>query len=315
MEKKRKAKLITTLSLTVIVMAVMTGVVAASSPCLKYTIDGDLSDWGVDLTGDWSVNATWLPNAGVEFIVEDNVDPRWAGYANGVHIQGTGCSYTRYYEDKIYCTNFGKDMVEPIGGELFDLEAKYLDEDNDYVYIAIVTSEAPDARGEAAPGDLAMDLDANGATGKFGYEYGIKIGTKTGLSQWDIGYLPNWTVPSVCEENRPAIFGDYLLGGKNNGTVNGAYVQNISCNLNTGEDNGKPNYVIEMAIPKVNVGMAGKNLTDPPLPKMIRIGDNCGNDHIDNPIPEFLTIAIPVGAILSLIYVHRRKRQGKGREE
>lgn len=318
MEKKRKAKLITTLSLTVIVLAIMT----TSAAAMKYTIDGDLSDWGVNLTGDWSVNETWLPCPGhnsVEFKVEDNRDPRYplsGGGGTGVHIQGAGCSYSHYDEDMIWCTHYGRWMVEPIGGEPYDLEAKYLDEDGDYIYIAIVTSLDPDeTASDKMPGDLALNLDANGVTGSFGYEYGVKLGTTSAIAQWDIGYLPNFTVPFYCEENKPAIFDDYLMGGHNNGTVSGAYVQNTSCNLNTGLDNGYPNYVIEMAIPKAKVGMAGKNLADPPSPKMIRIGNNCGNDHIDNPIPEFLTIAIPVGAILGLIYVHRRKRQGKGREE
>lgn len=304
-----RRRVVTTLSLVVVMLVIMT----ASAAAMKYTIDGDLSDWGVDLTGDWSVNATWLPCPGhdsVEFKVEDNRDPRYPGYGTGVHIQGTGCSYSRNYEDKIWCTHYDAWMVEPIGGEPYDLEAKYLDEDEDYIYIAIVTSLDPDeTAGDKKPGDLALNLDANGATGNFGYEYGVKLGTETGLAQWDIGYLPNFTVPYYCEENRPAIFYDYLMGGYKNGTVSGAYVQNTSCNLSTGLDNGYPNYVIEMAIPKVNVGMAGKNLADQPSPKMIRIGDNCGNDHIDNPIPEFLTIAIPVGMILGLFYVHRKKLQ------
>jgi len=303
MEEKRKAKLIMTLLLTVIVLAVMT----TSAAALNYTIDGDPSDWGIDiLTGNWSLNDTWVPNDGVEFVVEDNVDPRWAGYAHGVHIKGVGSNYTRYYEDKVWSSHYNASVVEPLGGEPWDLEAKYLDEDDRYIYVLIVTSLAPDAKGDSAPGDLALNLDGNSSTGEYGYEYGVKLGTNTGLSQGDIGYLPDWEVPKYIPENRPSVFKGYLSGGDKNGTATVVYKQ-IPV-----DDYGHHNYVIEMAIPKDKVGMAGKSLKDPPT-KTIHICDACGNEHIDNSIPEFLTIVIPVGAILGLIYVHRRKWRGKGR--
>jgi len=299
-----------TLSLTVIALAVMT----TSAAALKYNIDGDLSDWGVDLTGNWSVNETWLPCPGhdsVEFIVEDNVDPRWDGYAHGVHIQGTGCSYTRYYEDMVYCTHYGKYMTEPIGGEYYDIEAKYFDEDSDYIYIAMVTSMAPDGGGNFEPGDFAMNLDADTSTGEYGYEYGVALHTSGGVQQWNITYLPDWAEPEYCQENAPGKILGLEPGGYWNGTVIGAYFRNATY---PPDDQGKPNWVIEMAIPKDKVGMAGKNLIDQPYPKRLYACDTCGNDTIDNPIPEFLTIVIPVGAILGLIYVHRRKWRGKGRE-
>lgn len=308
MEKKRKAKLITTLSLTVIVLAIMTTSAAA------YAIDGDLSDWGVDLTGDWSLNETWLPNTGVEFIVEDNVDPQWTGYAYGVHIKGytpTYPSYEPYSEPKVKIPPpYNVWVAEPYGGEKYDIEAKYFDQDSNYIYIAIVTSVPPDAEGVDAPGDLGLDLDADLNTGEWGYEYGVKLGTKTDLTQWDIGYLPDWEKGYVIPENSPGVFKGYEPGGSYKGMATGKYVQNTTCNVGTGLDQGKPNYVIEMAIPKTAVGVTG-----PLTEGMIHLCDACGNDKIDNPIPEFLTIAIPVGAILGLIYVHRRKRQGKGREE
>jgi len=321
MGERRKAELIMTLSLTVIALAVMT----TSAAALKYTIDGDLSDWGVDLTGDWSVNETWLPCPGhdsVEFIVEDNVDPEWGGYAHGVHIQGTGCSYTRYYENKVYCTHYEKYMTEPIGGEPYDIEAKYLDEDDDYIYVAIVTSMDPNGSGNLEPIDFAMNLDGDDSTGEYGYEYGVKLHTSDGIPQWGIYYLPDWEEPYYCEENRPGKM--VGTGGGKTGTANGTYVQCTSCNLGesctfsghsyTGCDHGVPNYVVEMAIPKSAVNMTGKNLIEPPFPKSLWTCDTCGNDTIDNPIPEFLTIVIPVLAILGLIYVHRRKWRGKGRE-
>jgi len=192
-------------------------------------MDGNASDWGIDiLTGDWSVNETCVPDDGVEFIVEDIVRHRDGGL-----------------------------VAEPYRGEEYDLEAKYLEEDDEHIYILIMTSLAPDATGDSAPGDLALDLDGNSSTGEYGYEYGVKLGTNTGLSQWEIGYLPNWTEPYYVPENRPSVFKGYLPDGHGNGTATGAYVD-----IHV-EDNGKPNYGVEMAIHKDKVGMAGKSLKDP----------------------------------------------------
>jgi hypothetical protein len=70
-----------------------------------------------------------------------------------------------------------------------------------------------------------------------------------------------------------------------------------------------PNYVIEGAIPASYLGNPSS-------------GDLtgycwCYNDVIELPkvnfeIPEFATIAIPVGMILGLFYLFRRKRKSKG---
>jgi len=316
MGEKRKAELIMTLSLTVIALAVMT----TSAAALRYNIDGDLSDWGVDLTGNWSVNDTWVPNDGVEFNVENNYDPNTPTYAwnyndtqdprsQGVHIKGVAPNYTVYDEPVVWCPGLKRYVAEPYQGEKYDLEAKYLDQDDEYIYVAIVTSVPPDAEGVDAPGDLALDLDGNESTGKWGYEYGVKLGTKTGLTQWEIGYLPDWIEPYVIPDNRPGIFEGYQSGGGKTGDAIGAYVAGPTCTAGPFMDIGKPTYIIEMAIPKSAVNVSG-TLTQ----GMIHIADACGNDHKDNPIPEFLTIVIPVGAILGLIYVHRRKWRGKGRE-
>jgi len=307
------------LSLTMIAIAL---IAVPSALALKYTIDGNLSDWGVNLTGDWSVNETWLPCPGhdsVEFIVEDNADPRWDATYNGVHIWGTGCNYTRYYENKVYCTYYGE-VAEPIGGEPYDIEAKYLDEDENYIYVAIVTSMNPNGSGNFEPIDFAMNLDGNDSTGEYGYEYGVKLHTSNGIPQWDIYYLPNWTEPQYCPENRPGKMVGVLPGGNKTGTAIGKYVQCPSCNLGepctfygnsyTGCDHGVPNYVVEMAIPKSAVGMTGKNLTKPPFPMALWTCDTCGNDKIKNSIPEFLTVVIPAAALICFVFFIHRRRWG-----
>ena len=303
MEKKRKAKLITTLSLTVIVLAIMT-----TSAAAMYTIDGDLSDWGVDVaTGDWSSDDTWLPNDGVEYRVEDNNDVDHVGlhgyYCSGVHIKGTSPGKEDYDEGLVNHVVWGW-IPEPTGGEAYDIEAIYFDKDDDYLYFAIVQSMKEDGEWSYAPGDLALNLDREDTTGEYGYEYGVRIGSwnyEAGINQWDLYGNAEWKPPGSVPDNAPARVG----GGTfiTNLGATAAYVDlGISDPDCLDEYKRKPNYVVELAIPRSDVGSpASPHLYDAYL------SSQCGNDHIT--VPEFLTIAIPVGAILGLIYVHRRKRQ------
>ncbi len=311
------------LSLTVIAIAL---IAVPSALALKYNIDGDLSDWGVNLTGNWSLNETWVPKEGIEFVVEDNNDPHHVRYAAGVHIKGVGSHYEYYYERMVNCS--GSPMVEPIGGEPYDIEAKYFDEDDNYIYVAIVTSMAPSnwPGGDLQPGDFAMNLDGDESTGEYGYEYGVKLfydPMTSEIEQWNISYLPDWAEPTACPENAPGKMVGLLPGGRWVGKAIGKYVQCPSCNLGesctfrgnsyTGCDHGVPNYVVEMAIPKSAVGMTGKNLTEPPFPKSMWTCDTCGNDRIDNPIPEFLTVVIPAAALICFVFFIHRRRWGGGK--
>jgi hypothetical protein len=283
------------------------GMVSAVPPvCSKHTVDGNLADWGLDLTGDWSQNATWLPNAGIQFTVEDNYNPSMAGpnHPGGVHIKGIGSSYVTYAEPKVMHKD-GYLVEEPFGHENFDLEAFYLDEDSDCIYVAVVTSEPPTALGDAAPADLAMNLDRNLGTGEYGYEYGVKLGTKTGLTQFGLYSTPDWSVPGYVPDNRP----DLILSGQYIGQVIGAYV-------NAGiQDRSYDNYVIELAIPKSMIGQAG--LTAPVANNValaqgqFHLTENCGNDHI--PAPEFPFILVPLAitAIAPVLGYYISKRQSK----
>jgi hypothetical protein len=270
--------------------------------CDKYNIDGDLSDWGVDLTGNWSLNETWLPKEGVEFVIEDNRDPRY-GDVTGVHIKGKGSSYTTYYEPKAMHKD-GFLVVEPLGGEKWDLEAIYRDYDSNCLYFAVVTSLPPDGKGDLAPGDLALDVDRNASTGKYGYEYGVKLGSNTGLSQWEIGYLPDWKEPTYVVGNRPALFSSYLAGGGKVGEAVGVY-KDIGITdpaSGTGEWEPVTNYVIEVAIPLSAIG-------NPAYPAAVRhhLADGCGNDSIR--IPEFFTVAIPLVMLFGTVTLLYRRRQ------
>jgi len=253
----------------------------SANNCNKYVIDGDLSDWGLDLTQDWSVNGTWLPNSGVYFIVEDNKDPRYGVSPVGVHIKGVGSSYSAYEEPKVKLRN-GAEVIEPYGGEEYDIEAIYLDQNDSHIFVAIITSLPANGIGALKPHDLALDLDRNPNTGEYGYEYGIKLGTSEGsLYQFGIYKDIDWGAGYLVPLNRPTV----ILSGVKVGDATGAYVDSgIS-------DNGYTNYIIELAIPKSAVGNPGHvSIYD------LYLSEFCGNDSI--PTPEF-PIVISIAVLLA----------------
>ncbi|MEQ8192621.1 MAG: hypothetical protein ABRQ39_31945 [Candidatus Eremiobacterota bacterium] len=273
-------------------------------PALGFTptIDADLSEWGLSklLTDDWAINETWLPMNGISFIVEDNKDPRW-GTPSGVHITGTGAVFNAFYEDKVM-TRKGGPFPEPIGGEPYDLEAFYLGEDTTTVYVAVVTSVDPSLRGQYLPGDLAINADWNSGTGEFGYEYGIVFGEEGIYPQGTIVYLPDWEGKGdVIPPNVDVVIG--VLPGGSISAVPASIAYNN--NWMTITDNGKPNYVIEVGIPKNTIGMNGVS----PHLKQFRISENCINDSII--IPEFPTLAVSISMILGLLFCISHIKQRK----
>jgi hypothetical protein len=282
--------------LVAIVVSLLVVTITANSgaavTCGKYTVDGSIADWGVDLSQDWSQNSTWLPNAGITFIAEDNRDPVHGELPFGVHIRGIGSWYVPYEEPQILHRD-GYYVTEPYGGEKYDMEAMYVDQDASCIYVAIVTSELPTGEGDLMPGDLALNTDNDLSTGEYGYEYGVKLGQNY-LTQFDIYSMPDWEASFYFPLVRPTIF---KSGSSKVGSATGAYVDS---GIN---DNGLTNYVIEVAIPKSDVG-------DPEDVGMnnLHIADQCGNDYI--PAPEFVFAAIPVAIIgIVLVFAHRSAKK------
>lgn len=268
---------------------------ASANNCGKYGIDGDLSDWGLDLNQDWSENSTWLPNSGVYFVVEDNFDPRYGVSPMGVHIRGVGSYYSTYEEPKVQHRD-GSWVIEPYGSDYYDIEAMYFDQDDGCIYIAVVTGENPDAEGDARPGDLALNLDGDSSTGEYGYEYGIKLGTKTGLEQFGIYSNPDWQEPFYIPMNRPSV----LLSGTKVGDASGVYVDSGIY------DNGKTNYIIELAIPKDKVGNPGYVSI-----YNLHLSEGCGNEHV--PGASEFPIAISIALLLAspaFAYLIVKKKRG-----
>jgi len=264
------------------------------------TIDGDLSDWGLSklATNSWKFNDTWLPDPAtstianaVDFIIEDNHDPRW-GAPDGVHIRGRTSSYMPYLEPKVQHAD-GNWYAEPVGGEYFDIEALYLYQDATDIYLAVVTSGDPSQGGGLRPGDLALNLDNDLSTGEFGYEYGVFISSLGHYPQGTILYHPHWEgtgaiIPPNTDIIVPPDFADTAVVGYADISYSNSWMTTIDNNYEP-----LPNWVIEMKIPKSDVGVMGNiNMGN------LRYADNCLNDHIF--IPEFPTFALLIGMIFGL---------------
>ncbi len=108
------------------------GVTAAFA--LTVTVDGNLSDWGLDTSG---------------FGVNDN---DWDPHISGVYVG---------QEDKVYNDS---GLVGPgYGGQKYDIEAILVTSDATNLYIAIASGFPPFNNGSYDPGDIAIDLGADGS--------------------------------------------------------------------------------------------------------------------------------------------------------
>jgi len=307
---------------SVVLLVILTFMVFAVSAvsALAITADGNLDDWGLHaLSGpasDWNNNNTWIPtNPGVEFVVQDNDNPLHSAYPGfygpGVHITGTANSWKFYDQPLGILASDGQLVNVPWGGEPYNVKALYLAQDNDNVYVAIVSSMPQDGLfGNASghdnePADLAMHFSSN-PSAKLGYEYGIKLGSQKNVGNYnpgDIVFLPNWqsqgyilpAAPNLMES--PALPGGGVVGHAQF-AYTGSWIDHV--------DQGSPQHVIEIAFPKSVAGLTGQNVA---LSNFL-ITQGCENDRIF--VPEFPTIAVSVGAILGMIFVvYSVRRKGE----
>ena len=279
-------------------LAMITVPAMATPPPGGYTIDGNLSDWGVDPGSDWDSNTAKLQ------IEED--------------YHGSG---------------------DNPGDERCDIEAMYIDEDENgpWVYFAIVTStpengfphpHAPsDPQKWIIPGDLALDLNppdgrlnSEDSDGRYGFEYGVKLTshnyTEVGKGtpvQGHIGSVfkdPVWVKVTTYHAQNNAKFSNMVQGSGRSVLKWGATDDDIAYVEDDWIDGGRPNYVIEMRIPKSALGISDQG----GLLNLLAT-QSCTNDIITtsfeySPIPEFATIAIPAVAVLGLfLFFNKRKHK------
>jgi len=276
---------------------------------VDISVDGDIDDWGLSKlkSDDWSNPSTWIPTKdGISFFVEDNQDPYNTGAINyndsytGVHIYGNK-TWQNIYREPLLVGN----RTEPYGGkdgkfgEMYDIEAMYITENNSYVFVLIIFSTGMRDDKPIYLADLAMDFTPGGG---YGYEYGVNLyrdGNENG-DKYGIYYISSdsgWSVPTSFQENKPAEIVDF--SDKRGEAI-------VEYGVLNKYDFGENNWVVEIAIPKAVIG--NPDLPDDPeqVIKKFWISEECGNDAGPS-IPEFITILIPVGLIVGTLYFLRRK--------
>ena len=260
---KNQLKAICSKASVIFVATVIFAATASAVPTPIYTVDGNLSDWGV------SPFVSWSPSSPEVVWDEDN-------------YTGSG--------------------AYPNGGEAFDVEALYAEVDSDYLYLALVFSMpqagVDDPYGRPIhyfPGDIALDLDNDGSTGEYGYEFGL--GLNSG-NEGEIFGMPDWSLPNGSvgfPENTPStiesgtFLADALFAYTNAGDLEG---------------NGTDTYVVEAAILLSDIGVefgAGDSF-------LVHYTLDCGNDLIEveglitetSSIPEPSTV---MGIAMGLMFV------------
>lgn len=251
-----------------------------------YVIDGNLSDWHVDLGAASSAGYldSHLPSGGIDIdvITEDNVDASM--YSPYV---GPGYSYQN----------------------LFDAEAMYVDNDADNLYIAIVTglpragSDVPWNSTWFLPGDIGINtnplVDST-------YEYAIDVSSYDGVNataklynnaSWNPVYYSAYAAANPWTINPGSLsstYVDFVYG----------YVQNT-------------HYVLEAKIPLASLGLASAGSGSAVRSLDIHWTMQCGNDTLNlradvNPVaPEPGTmVLLLVGLASGAGRVCLRKKNG-----
>jgi len=224
---------------------------------IGYVIDGDVSDWGIDLFAASSKGYlnSHLPSGGldIDYITEDN-----AYNGGGWQYVGPGWTYQNY----------------------FDAEAIYFDNDQDYAYIAIIQG-LPSDGGTAPgnpwfyPGDIAIDVDGDSV-----FEYGLKVRGEDGFQQGYLYSVSGWKNVYYSQHN---IANPWVI---NAGTEKGAVSFVYSTEQNS-------HYVLEAAIPLDLLGLDANTAHS----LQIHWTQECGNDYLTlkadvNPVPEPATMLL-----------------------
>lgn len=244
-----------------------------------YIIDGFINDWGVDLFGSTAKGYldVHLPSGGldIDVITEDNAD-------NRVGWQKVGPGYT-------------------YGGNSFDAEAIYFDNDENYAYIAVV--QGLNIKGETAPdnpwllpGDIGIDADNDSSTGVNGYEYGLSI---TDSRLYNVCSWKNVIYPQFSASNPWKIDNGVDLG-----LIDFVY-----------SGNQNQHYVMEARVPLDRLGLSYGDILN------IHWTQECGNDTLilnadvnTVPVPEPSTFTLFFMSILGFLIRFSRRKYRRLRE-
>ena len=250
-----------------------------TSSAMAYTIDGNLSDWGVDPGTPGSED--WVPNPGIYYTVEDTttdyVGPGW-------------------------------------GGQKFDAEAMYLTWDSTTLYLALVTGFPNTGAGieqggtSYSAGDIAIDFGIDGT-----YEYGVEIGNHSASyahpnSWWgfsgDIGGVYKGITWKYSEwpgyEDVPLNMHYTVPQPTLAGNASGFTYVNTYPNIDPLYDH----WVVETSIPKSVFGSDWNG--------HLRVSwtETCGNDIAAAASPEPMSIALfGIGALAALFNIRKKSKR------
>jgi hypothetical protein len=326
----------------------------------SHGMTGNLyADWGVNLNQAYiddaahstSNSQNWVPSSSTaDYVIENNIDPStnghdWTGYySTGTHLMKNA----DYQNPTTFIESMLGSYYSPAGGEPFDIEALYFDNDASNVYIAVVTSmgingydlqdnnlhdyeygASTNDNGHIEPGDIAIDLDNNNV-----YEYGVITHADEGETDANsrTGHLilnPSWSQSNLGLSQNPGNDADFVSGKSTdkNGismrydslptiseTVkyNNAYRTTFSGNDLPPEKLTRTvtKNLIEISIPREKLGSP----SDTTLGN-IHLTIGCGNDVIElkkvkfDSVPEFPSMVLPVAAILGIIFVLDRRNK------
>jgi len=275
----------------VVLVMTMMAVAASTASAVTITVDGNPSDWGIDL-GPGSA-ADWDPLAGVQ--------GSWPGGANNEYDYTGGSSGWVY---------------PGYGGQDYDAEALYFAYDDTYAYFGVATGFPSDGISNYRPGDIALDFGCDGS-----WDFGIETTNWTNNTKGALYQTDNcdWRTPSysssfpselkdmpTCDRVWKAHSSDALY-------PNLIYT---TCATNS-------HYFIEAAVPIDQLPFSsGPDLTTFKAHWTM----SCGNDVVetgcmtytppnDTPpppaIPEPATCTLLGSSLLAMVALRVRKKKGK----
>ncbi|WP_313953180.1 PEP-CTERM sorting domain-containing protein [Accumulibacter sp.] len=272
------------------------GLLGSSMSASAFTIDGNLSDWGVNPT-------TWMPFAGIEYTIEDQV--------------GGGAFY----------------LSPGWGGQAYDAEALYAKIQDGQLYIALATGHNPRTPNQPkansyGAGDFAIDFGKNGSfdlginilhvdrvTGNGTYQF-ESFGVEAGVYQnptWAYGLWDSngqYTDPQGTAYAPDLSHPTHLTGGTLVGMAQLAYT--TSPVKGYGSNPNDDHYFYEMSIPLQLLRDSGWDGN----PFDIHWTENCANDSIfvDPPaeVSEPATLGLIGLSLFGLFHGRKRKKAAAG---